>query len=76
MRSMSELHRFCRGSEARIRVAFTSVYPLQAVFAHVLAAQRAPPAPADPPQTVPPDVLTRSAAGGNCPASGRSSGST
>ena len=35
-------------SRRRIRVAFTSVYPLQAVFAHVLAALRAPPARAGP----------------------------
>ena len=35
-------------SRCRIRIAFTSVYPLQAVFAHVLAALRAPPARAGP----------------------------
>lgn len=35
-------------SQRRIRIAFPSVYPLQAVFGHVLAAPRAPPARAGP----------------------------
>ena len=33
---------------SRIRIAFASVYPLQQLFAHVLAALRAPPARAGP----------------------------
>ena len=35
-------------SRRRIRIAFASVYPLQELFAHVLAALRAPPARAGP----------------------------
>ena len=35
-------------SRRRIRIAFASVYPLQKLFAHVLAALRAPPARAGP----------------------------
>ncbi len=35
-------------SRRRIRIAFASVYPLQSLFAHVLAALRAPPARAGP----------------------------
>jgi len=35
-------------SRRRIRIAFASVYPLQELFAHVLAALRAPPASAGP----------------------------
>ena len=60
----------------RNRNAFTSVYPPQAMFAHVLAALRAPPARADPPQTLSPDALTKSAAGDVCPTHGRSETST
>ncbi|MXW36386.1 MAG: IS1380 family transposase, partial [Chloroflexi bacterium] len=35
-------------SRRRIRIAFASAYPLQQLFAHVLAALRAPPARAEP----------------------------
>ena len=35
-------------SRRRIRIALASVYPLQELFAHVLAALRAPPARAGP----------------------------
>ena len=61
-------------SRRRIRIAFASVYPLQQLFAHVLAALRAPPARASPRLTPPiagSHALTRSADGDGCPASGR-----
>ena len=44
-------------SRRRIHIAFASVYPLQHLFAHVLAALRASPAPPDP---APADGPTRS----------------
>ena len=35
-------------SRRRVRIAFASIYPLQRLFAHVLAALRAPPTRASP----------------------------
>ena len=58
----------------RIRVAFPSGYPLQELFAHVLAALRAPPAraePADPARDGPASSCARAATGATeavCPA--------
>ena len=52
-------------SRCRARIAFASVYLLQRLFAHVLAALRAP--PADRPPVAPTDALTGSAAAGFAP---------
>ncbi len=55
-------------NRCQIRIAFASVYPLQSLFAHVLAGLR-PPAPPDRPPTAGSDALTKGAADGLCPAS-------
>ena len=68
---LTQLLKICaRIAVSRRRVRIASVYPLQQLFAHVLAALRAPPASPETPNRRT-GALTRSAGGGICPASGR-----